>query len=209
MQHALAFHRSLLGQHGQVLNTLVEQNHALSDQVKSLNASLACCLPLIDSAVSSASSCSAGLDSSPVATAASMPDPPLSRDSHATDPEPFAGDLSKTRGFVLQCKMMFAQRPHTFSSDISRIRYIFTGLQGRALDWAKAFNSSNPIDLLTCDEFLVHFHSVFDPPKHEEESAERLLSLRQGTRSVADFLVEFWTAANMPGGRRELCVECS
>lgn len=59
------------------------------------------------------------------------------KDSHACNQECFDGDLDKCWSFLLQCRLVFAQRPLLFASDTARINYIFGLLRGRALAWAQ------------------------------------------------------------------------
>lgn len=60
--------------------------------------------------------------------------------SYACDPEPFQGDLDKCRGFLLQCRLIFSQRPNAFPSDEAKINYIIGLLRGTALVWAQVVN---------------------------------------------------------------------
>ncbi len=88
---------------------------------------------------------------------------------------------------------MFSQHPVTFSSDITKIRYVLGRLRGRALEWAEAFNSNCNLNELSYEEFVSHFHNVFDHPNLGGDAAHCLLNLRQGGRSVSDYSVDFWT----------------
>ncbi|XP_078032219.1 uncharacterized protein LOC117263758 [Epinephelus lanceolatus] len=66
---------------------------------------------------------------------AAAPTPPPPRDSYATDPEPFSGQMDKCRGFLLQCAMVFQQRPQAFTSDQSKEKptfYIWRGSIGES-----------------------------------------------------------------------------
>lgn len=49
------------------------------------------------------------------------------------------------------------------------------------------------------DVFLGEFKKTFAHPESESGTVQRLLSLRQGHRSVADFLIDFHTAAAATG----------
>uniref|UniRef100_A0A667WXZ9 CCHC-type domain-containing protein n=1 Tax=Myripristis murdjan TaxID=586833 RepID=A0A667WXZ9_9TELE len=117
------------------------------------------------------------------------------RDNHVSDPEPFQGDLDKCRGFLLQCALVFRQRPQSFATDGARINYVIGLLRGRALSWAEAFSSSVDMQSLSYQDFEDQLKLVFDHPSHGGSASSRLLNLRQGNRSVADYSVDFWTLA--------------
>ena len=112
-----------------------------------------------------------------------------------SDPEPFDGNLDLCRGFLLQCGLVFAQRPASFFSDASKTRYVLGLLRGRALAWAEAASSHEDFCSLPFAEFKAKLSTVFDHPNYGGDAAARLLKLKQGTRAVADYAVEFWTLA--------------
>uniref|UniRef100_A0A3Q2DRC9 DUF4939 domain-containing protein n=1 Tax=Cyprinodon variegatus TaxID=28743 RepID=A0A3Q2DRC9_CYPVA len=60
--------------------------------------------------------------------------------AYVPDPPPFSGELSKCRGFLLQCQMVFSQQPSAFASDLSRIYYVMGLLQEQALAWARPWS---------------------------------------------------------------------
>lgn len=188
LQMAIVNQGKLLGQHEQALRTLSDNNQALVNQIAQLTNQVAMLTSHLAQTVPAAQ---------PSQSAPPTPSAPpsQSRESYVTDPEPFAGDLDKCRGFLLQCSLVFNQRPHTFPSDQSKVHYIMGLLRGRALAWAEAVNSSQPVVNLSLDEFLAMMKNVFDHPDHCGTAAKRLLNLHQGPRSVADFSVEFRTLA--------------
>lgn len=116
-------------------------------------------------------------------------------DSHACDPEPYCGDLDKCRRFLLQCQLIFSQRASAFSSDEAKINYILGLLRGKALTWAQASCAQTHLNTVPLGEFLRRFKRIFDRPNHVGCASDRLFSLRQGSRSVAEYAVEFGTLA--------------
>lgn len=180
----------LLGQHEQTLRNLTENNQALVTQIAQLTAQVA----MLTSHLSQSAQPAQATQPSPP-TPPPLPPLPPQRESYAPDPEPFAGDLDKCRGFLLQCSLVFNQRPQTFPSDQSKVHYILGLLRGRALAWAEAVNSSQSVVNMSVEEFIAKMKLVFDHPDHCGNAAKRLLNLRQGSRSVADFSVEFRTLA--------------
>ena len=76
-------------------------------------------------------------------------------------------------------------------------------LRGSALDWATAVRESQPHICLSFDTFISEMKKVFDHPVRGRDASRRLLSLRQGSRSVAEFSVEFRTVAADSGWNNE------
>lgn len=118
--------------------------------------------------------------------------------SYACDPEPFDGDLNRCRGFLLQCRLVFAQRSAQFHSDQAKIYYIIGLLRGRALAWAQASSRSRS-DSTTLEDFLRRFEQIFDRPNFAGCAGDRLFTIRQGARSVAEYTVEFEILAEESG----------
>lgn len=186
LQRAVSSHGQLLGQHEQHLRALSESSQSMVNQISELTHQVSLLTSLLTSSVHPAPP----PQSVPVAAA---PVPPPPRDSHATDPEPFSGQMDKCRGFLLQCAMMFQQRPQTFVSDQSKIQYLLGLLRGRALAWAEAVYSSQSVGTWSYEDFVQRMKAVFDHPDYQGNASNRLLNLRQGNRSVADYSVDFWT----------------
>uniref|UniRef100_A0A3B5QH33 CCHC-type domain-containing protein n=1 Tax=Xiphophorus maculatus TaxID=8083 RepID=A0A3B5QH33_XIPMA len=81
------------------------------------------------------------------------------------------------------------------SRDLSKIYYVMGLLRDQALAWALAFDSTTPLTSLTFKQFTDELSTVFDHPDHVGDASKRLLKLRQGSRSAAEFSVEFRTLA--------------
>ena len=171
----------LLGRHNQALQELSNSNQVLLNQIGQLATAMNQLTAQLNPEAPPAN------PQQPVPLAP----PPANRDSYAPDPEPFSGDLDKCRGFFLQCSMVFMQRPLTFPTDQSKVHYVMGLLRGRALAWAEAANSSRPMTLLTYNDFVSKVKGVFDHPDHSGDAAKGLLNIRQGSKSVADFSVDF------------------
>uniref|UniRef100_A0A4W6F130 CCHC-type domain-containing protein n=1 Tax=Lates calcarifer TaxID=8187 RepID=A0A4W6F130_LATCA len=122
---------------------------------------------------------------SAVATAPRSPEPRLPH------PKVYDGTLGNCRGFLLQCQNVFALKPLCYDTEHKKISYVVGLLQGRALAWAEAEGSQRPWSTRSLNDFLTLFRAVFDLPDHAGNVAQRLLALSQGTRSVADYAVEF------------------
>lgn len=125
------------------------------------------------------------------------PHPPDSayRGLSSPPPEPFHGELDLCGGFLFQCALFFSRTPQSFPNDAAKISHFVGLLRGRALAWAESYLSFHPIDRCRYDDFLDEFKVTFSPPVSEDSAAQKLLALRQGRRSVAEYVVEFRTAA--------------
>lgn len=101
--------------------------------------------------------------------------------------------IDKCAGFLTQCALQFRQQPQAFANDGAKIAYIVQLLQDRALIWAQAVLHANPD--ITYSDFLDKFKGVFDRKSTTLTAGQRLLALKQGKRSLADFSIDFFTLA--------------
>ena len=69
--------------------------------------------------------------------------------------------------------------------------FVVSLLSGRAAQWATELWERDSRFNFSFDQFQAEMKKVFDHPVRGREAANRLISLRQGTRSVADYAVEF------------------
>ena len=113
------------------------------------------------------------------------------REPHIATPKTYEGDLSLCAGFITQCELVFCHHPSRFYSDDARIAFIVSLLSGRALEWAVASLSNDALLSSDYPRFLSEFRLVFNHPPDGADSASRLHSLSQGSRSVAEYSVEF------------------
>uniref|UniRef100_A0A3P9JZ70 DUF4939 domain-containing protein n=1 Tax=Oryzias latipes TaxID=8090 RepID=A0A3P9JZ70_ORYLA len=72
-------------------------------------------------------------------------------------PETFQGDVSSCGGFLLQCTLIFQQAPRYYHADHCKITLIVNSLRGKALQWAQAYLSANPIFQETFERFVGEF----------------------------------------------------
>ncbi len=76
---------------------------------------------------------------------------------HVRHPEPFSGDLDLCCGFLLQCRLIFAQQSMSFASALSKIHYFGGLLRGKALAWAEATSSVLDFESITYINFEARF----------------------------------------------------
>ena len=117
--------------------------------------------------------------------------PPNVREPKIASPKPFEGDFELCRGFLVQCELIFTHQPSRYASDGARVAFILSLLSGRALRWATAaVDQSNGL-ATNYSAFRTEFRAVFDHPEDGGDAASRLHSIQQGSRSVADYTLEF------------------
>ena len=106
-------------------------------------------------------------------------------------PRPFNGDFNLCRGFLSQCELLFTHQPSKYSSDGSKIAFIMSLLVDDALRWAIAAVENNSDFATEYSQFRSEFRAVFDHPAVGLDAPSRLLVIRQGPRSVAQYTLEF------------------
>ncbi|XP_078792359.1 uncharacterized protein LOC144987157 [Oryzias latipes] len=85
-------------------------------------------------------------------------------------PEPFQGDVNSCGGFLLQCQLIFQQAPRYYQADHSKITLIVNSLRGKALQWAQAYLTTNPVFQFSFECFIGEFRLVFDQPPQNRGS---------------------------------------
>nr|CBN81752.1 Pol polyprotein [Dicentrarchus labrax] len=200
VRSALAYQGQRVGQHEKVLDEIVAAIQDLRCSVAALGSKLdqVSTPPTAPTTATEAATPSA----SPAMPHAASPPPPP-REPHVPTPERYAGDLGACGRFLLQCSLVFQQQPLTYSSDSAQVAFVISLLSGKAAQWATAlWEKHSPI----CDSFQrfsEELRKVFDHPVQGKEAAKRLLNLRQGSGSVAEFSVEFRILAAESGWDEE------
>lgn len=118
----------------------------------------------------------------------------FSKESDFIPAELFEGDLD-------QCgdRLAFFRSPSLFPDHMSRLTFTVNSLKWKALRWAHTFLQSHSIEKLTFQCFLQVFRRVFDHPLQQEATAKRILTLRQGRKSIANYSVDFRITAEEAG----------
>ncbi|KAJ8014915.1 hypothetical protein DPEC_G00020730 [Dallia pectoralis] len=118
-----------------------------------------------------------------------------SREPRLPPPERFSGEESGCGPFLTQCSLIFELQPSSFPTDRSRIAYLMTVMSGRALTWASAvWEQKSPV-CARLEDFTAELKRVFGPPGSDRISSRGLFRLRQGTRTVGEYSIEFRTLA--------------
>eukprot|EP00064_Thunnus_orientalis_P006660 superscaffoldBa00000703_g6678 len=86
-----------------------------------------------------------------------------------------------------------SQQPHTYASDRFRIAYLLGSFKGAVLAWGSAVWERQSSICFSNEDFTTEMRKVFDHSVRGKDAAKRLLSLRQGSHSIAEFAIEFRT----------------
>ena len=135
----------------------------------------------------SVSAGSSNLPANPVLPAPQQPQPEPS----LVSPRPFNGNFDQSKGFLAQCELLFTHQPSKYSSDGSKIALVMSLLVDDALSWAIAAVENNPVFTTDYSQFKSEFRAVFDHPADGQDASSRLLVIRQGSRSVAQYTLQF------------------
>ena len=185
VDRALAAQGALLGRHDQDLRGIRDMLEVLSSNVADLSLRL-------EQGFAPQS------PPPPVAGPPAPPPPPL-REPHLPTPERYAGEVGACGRFLLQCALVFELQPVMYQADGAKVAYITSLLTGRAAQWALATWEGNPRLCASYKRFVAEMRGVFDHPVRGKEAGTRLLSLRQGSRSVADHAIDFSTLSTESG----------
>ena len=106
-------------------------------------------------------------------------------------PRPFNGNFDQSKGFLAQCELLFTHQPSKYSTDGAKIAFIMSLLVDDALSWAIAAVENNSDFSTDYSQFKGEFRAVFDHPADGQDASSRLLTIRQGSRSVAQYTLQF------------------
>jgi hypothetical protein len=130
----------------------------------------------------------------PAPSPAPSPAPP-SHEPRLPAPQRYDGNPGGCRGFLTQCDLAFELQPSSYPGDRSRIAYLITLATDKALTWATAIWGQQGAICSNYSDFKEEMLRVFDRSLVGQEAAKRLLRLRQGPGSAADYAITFRTLA--------------
>ncbi|KAL0173711.1 hypothetical protein M9458_029679 [Cirrhinus mrigala] len=126
--------------------------------------------------------------------------PPISPQTvRLAQPDKFDGSAERCRGFIRQIRTFFEGQPDHFHSELEKCHFIMSLLSGRAIDWAAAVWESDARIRGSSEHFLQQLREVFEYPAGGKDISTQLLQLSQGTRTAADYAIEFRTIAAQSG----------
>ncbi|KAK3510435.1 hypothetical protein QTP70_006850 [Hemibagrus guttatus] len=143
----------------------------------------------------------------PVTTSAFPASPtPSAAASPMAKPAPFTGSVEDCSGFLLQCSLVLEMQPHLYPDDRSKVAFIISQLDGKALHWAEPlWTQGNPV-VKSLSSFIKHFKEVFGKPAWDSAIGERLCNLKQGLMSVSDYARQFRTLAAASGWNEQALI---
>lgn len=197
IRQALAAQGVRVGHHEKILREVTEKLRDLSANVTELSAQLSQLTTQLSTAASSPQPPS-GTQQAP-APAPGQPASPATREPHIPTPERYSGDLGTCGQFLLQCSLVFDLQPSTYCTDKSRIAFLISLLTGRAAQWATAVVENNSPACQSYARFTKEMRKVFEHPLKGKEAPKRLLSLNQGSSSVAQYAIDFRILASESG----------
>lgn len=174
----LGSHQQSLVQVNNNLGVVAEQLSSLAAQVQQLSINLPQSQPTRPLA-----------DPAPAAPATPAP----FREPRLPAPQPYDGNPDTCRSFLSQCSLTLELQSLAFPTERSRVAYLITLLTGRARDWGTAVWDANAACCSTYTAFTEEMRKVFDRSFSGREAAREIMALRQGTRSVYDYAIEFRT----------------
>ena len=133
------------------------------------------------------------------------PVPGFSSEPRLPAPERYDGDPGQCRYFLATCSLVFKLQPSSFQSERSRVSYVLTLLSGRVPEWGTAMWEAKAPDCQNFSSFGNAMKGVFGRSVTGPAATRQLFRIRQGSRSVADYAIEFCTlAASASWGEKEL-----
>lgn len=129
----------------------------------------------------------------------SVSDASSSAPSPVARPAPYAGSAEECNGFLLQCTLSFEMQPHLFPTERSKIGFIITHLQGKALRWAETIWDQGGTVTQTAQSFIQHFKEVFGKPPYDSSISDQLFLLRQSNLPIKEYALQFRTLAAASG----------
>ncbi|CAJ1074292.1 uncharacterized protein LOC124485733 [Xyrichtys novacula] len=188
-QQAIANQECVLAQHDELLRSLVSSNHVMLNQISELTTQLRG----LAGQIAKTAPPGPALAANPGLASVSVP-PPF-REPVVPVPERYRGELGSCQAFLTQVSLVFEMQPLSYASDRSKIAYTIGLLSGQAREWGTAVWGRQDSACESYAAFVAEMRKVFDHPVSGNNASHRLMAISQGTRSVAEFAVEFRTLA--------------
>ncbi|KAI3353960.1 hypothetical protein L3Q82_018455, partial [Scortum barcoo] len=110
-------------------------------------------------------------------------------------PEKYFGESGECRSFLVQCDLHFKNDATAFNSDQAQVAFMVSHLTGRAAVWAMAEWARGAAVCQDVKLFSQGLTRMFDHSSPAWEASRALLGLRQGSRQVIDYAIQFRTLA--------------
>uniref|UniRef100_A0A3Q2QA15 Retrotransposon gag domain-containing protein n=1 Tax=Fundulus heteroclitus TaxID=8078 RepID=A0A3Q2QA15_FUNHE len=93
--------------------------------------------------------------------------------------------------FLTQCGIFFELQPSAFPTDRSKVAFVISLLAGKAKLWGTSQWQNNSSTCHFYRDFAQELVRVFYPVLPCREASRGLFALRQGNRSVAEYIIDF------------------
>uniref|UniRef100_A0A672H822 CCHC-type domain-containing protein n=1 Tax=Salarias fasciatus TaxID=181472 RepID=A0A672H822_SALFA len=184
IQQAIVNQEARLEQHEKLLQNLIESNRAIFDQVSKLTSQVTSLSPQQPGAAPIP-------DQAPPSGHVNVPLAMAMREPSAPAPERYDGEPGSCQAFLTQVGLVFELQPLSYPTDRARICYLIGLLKGSARAWGTTvWENQSPV-CQTYQAFTLEMKKIFDHPVRGREAGDRLTIIRQGSRSVAEFAIEF------------------
>uniref|UniRef100_A0A8C9WUC2 Retrotransposon gag domain-containing protein n=1 Tax=Scleropages formosus TaxID=113540 RepID=A0A8C9WUC2_SCLFO len=145
----------------------------------------------------------------PATPAEPVPPTPLEASGTVTriaTPERYDGSPDQCQDFLMQCELVFECSPRMYQTDAAKIAFVLSLLIGPAWEWATAGWRTRP--RTTYDILREKFEAVFDHPHAGRAAGNYLMRLTQGSRSMAEYALEFRPLAAKSGWNSPALLTC-
>ncbi|TWW59148.1 hypothetical protein D4764_06G0006780 [Takifugu flavidus] len=112
-------------------------------------------------------------------------------------PERYSGDPEGCNPFLTNCSILFALQPYTFTSEAAKVAFTINHLTGRACLWGTAEWERGTPACSSFQTFSTELRKVFGPVSLGPEATRGVMSVKQGSRAIADYAIDFRTRARL------------
>ncbi|TWW73434.1 hypothetical protein D4764_15G0008280 [Takifugu flavidus] len=134
---------------------------------------------------------------------APAPPPPVPAPPPGTAPEPRVGTPEGCNPFLTNCSILFALQPYTFASEAAKVAFTINHLTGRARLWGTAEWERGTPACSSFQAFSVELRKVFGPVSLGPDATGGLMSVKQGSRPIADYAIDFRTRPGLVTGTQQ------
>ena len=178
IKEAVTNQGQLLGNHEQLLRTLVENVAQISNQLTVLSGAHSSPPP-----------------SPPEDAAAPVPPTNSAAEPHIPAPAKYSGNPDTCRNFLTQIQLVFNAQPVRYQHETAKIAYVASLLEGPPLSYFNALYEQRSPTIQTFALFSAELKRVYDHPIRGQQAGQQLLRLRQGRHTVREFASEFRSLA--------------
>ncbi|XP_051007437.1 retrotransposon-like protein 1 [Acomys russatus] len=103
----------------------------------------------------------------------------------------FSGDRREYHEFIVLCQMTLQNYPSMIYNERLRVKFVICHLSGLALEWANALVEEDSPLINNYTAFLEAMSEKFEYRQTLRVAEDAMFNIRQGNRSVADYINEF------------------